>query len=316
MKIYDLGGGNRMPALGLGTWKADPGVVGDTVREAIRIGYRHFDCAHIYGNEREIGAALAGAIADGDVRREDLWITSKLWNDCHGRDNVAPALERTLADLKLDYLDLYLVHWPLPQRPGVAFPTGPGDYLPADAAALADTWAGMEGAAARGLARCIGLSNFNIPRMEALLAGAEIRPAVLQVELHPYLAQRRLHDWCYEQCILLTAYCPLGSGDRPERLKQPDEPVLLEDPVVARVARKHAASPAQVLIAWAILRGTSVIPKSSNRARLQENFAAADLPLDGDDMRALDALDRGFRYVDGSFWCLEGSAHTPETLWG
>jgi len=316
MKIYDLGGGNRMPALGLGTWKADPGVVGDAVREAIRIGYRHFDCAHIYGNEREIGAALVGAIAEGDVRRDELWITSKLWNDCHGRDNVLPALERTLGDLGLDYLDLYLVHWPLPQRPGVSFPTRPADYLPADAAALADTWAGMESAADRGLARCIGVSNFNIPRMGALLDQARIRPAVLQVELHPYLAQRKLLEWCHEQCILLTAYCPLGSIDRPDRLRQADEPVLLEDPVIARVARKHAAAPAQVLIAWAIQRGTSVIPKSSNPARLAENFKAAGLTLDDEDMQAIGALDRGFRYIDGRFWCLEGSTHTLESLWG
>ena len=316
MKIYDLGGGWRMPALGLGTWKADPGVVGDAVREAIRIGYRHFDCAPIYGNEREIGAALAGAIADGDVRRDELWITSKLWNDCHGKANVRPALERTLGDLGLDYLDLYLVHWPLPQRPGVAFPAGPADYLPADADALADTWAGMESTVDQGLARCIGLSNFNIPRVQAVLDRAQVRPAVLQVELHPYLAQRQLVDWCHDQCTLPTAYCPLGSIDRPDRLRQPDEPVLLEDPVIAGIARQHAASPAQVLIAWAIRRGTSVIPKSSNPARLAENFAAASLALDGEDMQAIDALDRGFRYIDGRFWCLEGSAHTLESLWG
>ena len=316
MKTYDLGAGCLMPALGLGTWKAAPGVVGAAVREAIRIGYRHFDCAPIYGNEDEVGRALAAAIAAGEVRREDLWITSKLWNDAHGRDDVVPALRKTLADLRLDYLDLFLVHWPLPQRPGVSFPTSPTDFLPATHASFADTWAGMEQAAGAGLARRIGLSNFSIAKTDRLLAQARIRPAALQVELHPYLAQQDLVDWAGKREIVLTAYSPLGSADRPPRLRRRDEPVLLADPVVGEVAAKHGATPAQVLIAWAIARGTSVIPKSSDPGRLRENFAAAGLVLDTDDMAAIGRLDRGFRFIDGTFWCFEGSPHTPGSLWG
>jgi alcohol dehydrogenase (NADP+) len=315
-KTYELGGELRMPALGLGTWQAEPGVVGDAVREAIRLGYRHFDCARIYGNEAEIGAALSMAIDAGEVRREDLWITSKLWNDCHGRENVIPALRRTLDDLQLEYVDLYLVHWPLPQRPGITFPGGPEDFLPADPDALADTWAGMEAAAGAGLARCIGVSNFDVGRMEALSSRASIPPRVLQVELHPYLAQRALVEWCHSHGVLPTAYSPLGSRGRPARLRRPEEPSLLADPVITAIADRHDATPAQVLIAWGIRRGTSVIPKSANPDRLRENIAATELVLDDADMEAIQALDRGFRYIDGSFWCFPGSPHTLESLWG
>ncbi|MEJ2523588.1 MAG: aldo/keto reductase [Gammaproteobacteria bacterium] len=316
MQTLELSGGYRMPALGLGTWKADPGVVGEAVREAVRIGYRHFDCAPVYGNEREVGLALSAAIAAGEVRREELWITSKLWNDCHGRDNVLPALGRTLNDLKLDYLDLFLVHWPLPQRPGVSFPAEPRDFLDPAEAPLADTWAGMEDAVGKGMVRCIGVSNFSRRRLEDLGDQARVSPAVLQVELHPYLAQAELVDYCRSRGIGVTAYSPLGSKDRPERLQHEDEPVLLEDTVIRSVARRHSATPAQVLVAWALARGTSVIPKSSSPVRLKENFAAAGLRLDERDMQDIAALDRGYRYVDGAFWCFEGSPHTLESLWG
>ncbi len=316
MQTLDLAGGQRMPALGLGTWKAAPGVVGDAVREAIRMGYRHFDCAPVYGNEKEIGRALSAAISAGEIDREELWITSKLWNDCHGRANVLPALRRTLDDLQLDFLDLFLVHWPLPQRPGVSFPATPTDFLDPAECPLSDTWAGMEDAVRAGLTRCAGLSNCNQKRIEALKAHAEIPPAVLQVEAHPYLAQSDLLAYCHSRGIGVTAYSPLGSKDRPERLQHPDEPVLLEDPVILGVAERHDATAAQVLIAWALARGTSVIPKSSTPARLEENFAAAKLSLSPRDMEEIAALDRGYRYVDGAFWCFEGSPHTLESLWG
>lgn len=312
---FDLDGGGRMPALGLGTWKSEPGVVGDAVREAIRIGYRHLDCAPIYGNEAEIGTAIDGAVAAGEVRREDLWITSKLWNFNHLREDVLPGLKKTLADLRLEYLDLFLVHWPVAHRPGVVFPEDPADFLSPEEAPLDQTWAGMEEAAKAGLCRHIGVSNFSVRKIGDLLRSASIRPVVNQVECHPYFPQTDLLAYCRQQDIVLTAYSPLGSGDRPARIKREDEPSLLLDPVILEVARRHSLTAAQVLIAWALRRGTSVIPKSSNPARLAENFAAADVQLDAEAMAAIDGLDRHYRYVDGSFWCPEGSPYSLATLW-
>jgi len=315
MTYFDLVGGGRMPALGLGTWKSEPGVVGDAVREAIRIGYRHIDCAPIYGNETEIGEALAAAMAAGQVRREDLWITSKLWNFNHLAADVVPGLKKTLSDLRLDYLDLFLVHWPVAHKPGVVFPESPEDFLSLEQAPLSDTWGGMQDAVNAGLCRYIGVSNFSILKIADLLQDATIPPAANQVECHPYFPQRELLTYCRQQGMVLTAYSPLGSSDRPARIKRENEPLLLRDPIILDVAAKRHLSAGQVLIAWALQRGTSVIPKSSDPGRLAENFAAANAHLEDDDMAAIDALDRGYRYVDGSFWCPEGSPYSLESLW-
>jgi len=316
MKAFDFGNGSTMPALGLGTWKADPGVVASVVREAIGIGYRHFDCAPIYGNETEIGTAIKAAIRAGEVRREELWVTSKLWNSDHARADVTPALERTLGDLGLEYLDLYLIHWPIAFRPGVVFPEHAGEYLGIEQAPISQTWAGMEQAVSSGLCRNIGVSNFSRSKIEKLLDTATIRPAVNQVESHPYLAQQDLLQWCNEQDIVLTAYSPLGSGDRAEAMKRADEPALLKDPVILSIAEQHGLSAGQVLIAWALNRGTSVIPKSSNPDRLRENFAAGEASLSAAAMREIDNLDRGYRFVDGTFFTGRGSPYSLDDLWG
>lgn len=315
MKHFDLSDGGRMPALGLGTWKAEPGVVGDAVREAIRIGYRHIDCAPVYQNEAEIGAALRAAFDDGDVAREDLWITSKLWNDRHLAADVPGALERTLNDLGLDYLDLYLIHWPLAQRPGVAFPTNPDDWLGPDEAPLSGTWSAMEDAVRAGRCRHIGVSNFSIRKIRALLETATVRPAANQVESHPWLAQNELLAFCREQGIVYTAYSPLGSGDRAEGFKKDDEPKPLEDALIVEIAGSRGMTPAQVLIAWALQRDSSVIPKSSNRERLAQNFAAAQAELTADDMARLDTLDVGYRFIDGRFWAFDESPYSLAGLW-
>lgn len=311
-----MGRDSPLPALGLGTWKAEPGVVGEAVREAIRIGYRHIDCAPIYGNQAEIGEALKAAIESGEVQRKDLWITSKLWNSDHLQADVLPALERTLADLGLDYLDLFLVHWPVALRPGVTFPRRGDDYLKDAEAPMSDTWAGMEQSVMRGMCRHIGVSNFSRTRIEKLLDFATIRPVVNQVECHPYLAQNALVDWLGEQDMILTAYSPLGSPDRSGMLKKPDEPALLEDPEILAIAAEHQLSAAQVLIAWALNRGTSVIPKSSDPQRLRENYAAGEVELSAADLATIDGLDRDYRFVDGSFWTGDGSPWTLESLWG
>jgi alcohol dehydrogenase (NADP+) len=316
MKAFDFDNGGTMPALGLGTWKADPGVVASVVRKAIGIGYRHFDCAPIYGNEAEIGAAINAAISAGEIRREELWITSKLWNSDHARADVAPALKRTLDDLGLEYLDLYLIHWPIAFKPGVIFPKDAQEYLSAEQAPLNQTWAGMEQATSSGMCRHIGVSNFSRNKIEKLLDTATIRPAVNQVESHPYLTQEDLFNWCHEQDIVLTAYSPLGSGDRAEAMKKADEPSLLKDPVILSIAEKHALSAGQVLIAWALNRGTSVIPKSSNPKRLRENFAAGEVSLGAAAMSEIDNLDRGYRFVDGTFFTGDNSPYSLDSLWG
>ena len=304
-----------MPLLGLGTWKSAPGEVGAAVREAIRQGYRHIDCASVYGNEPEVGEAIQAAIAAGEVRREELWITSKLWCNAHGRENVEPALRRTLADLGLAWLDLYLIHWPVPIKPGVAFPSSAEELLSPGQVPLANTWEGMEAAVEAGLTRHIGVSNFSTRKLHDLLAHCRFRPEVNQVERHPLLQQPALLADCTAAGVHVTAYSPLGSNDRPAGLKGADEPVLLQNPVIGAIATEHGCSPAQVLIAWQLQGGISTIPKSVNPARLQENLAAEDITLRPADLERITALDHHRRLVDGTFWLMEGSPWTLQSLW-
>ncbi len=303
-----------MPALGLGTWKSAPGEVGAAVRHAIEVGYRHIDCAAIYGNEREVGEAIADCLRAGTVMREQLWITSKLWNDAHAPQDVRPALERTLADLQLEQLDLYLMHWPVALTPGVGMPRRAEDILPPEAAPLERTWEAMAELVDAGLTRHIGVSNFSRQKLARLQAGLP-QPEMNQVELHPYLQQRQLVAQCQAQGIHVTAYSPLGSGDRPAAMKGQDEPILLQEPTIGEIARRHEATPAQVLIAWALARGTAVIPKSTNPQRIEQNLAAAGLALTPEDLQQIESLDRHRRYVEGGMWTPPGSPYTLATLW-
>ncbi len=315
MKHYDLAGGGTMPALGLGTWKSTSDEVGPVIREAIRIGYRHFDCAKAYANEDQIGAAMQAAIAAGDVTREELFVTSKLWNDAHGAADVRPALERTLADLQLESLDLYLMHWPVALKPGVFFPRTAADLVSLDEVPLTETWRAMEACQQAGLVRNIGVSNFSASKVEALADAADVPISVNQVEAHPYLAQCELIERCVARGVHVTAYSPLGSPDRPDVLKKDDEPDLLGHPVIADIAASLGASNAQVLLAWAIQRGTSVIPKSVNAERLQQNLSAVNVLLGDAEMETITALDGPYRFVDGRFWAPEGSPYTYENIW-
>ena len=308
-------GSDEMPIVGLGTWKSAPGEVYDAVRTALDAGYRHVDCAPIYGNEPEVGRALDETFAGGDVSRDDVWVTSKLWNDAHAPEDVQPALESTLEDLQLETIDLYLMHWPVALKPDTSMPQSPDDLVSLDEQPLAETWAAMEELVDDGLARHIGVSNFNIPKLQSLLEAGRIAPEMNQIELHPYLPQTEMVSFARENDVPLTAYSPLGSKDRPEGMKADDEPILLEDPKIAEIAERHDATPAQVLIRWAIERGTAVIPKSVNAGRIKENLAAADLSLTDDDMDALSGLGRGRRYVRGELWTLEGSPYTLESIW-
>ena len=309
MPALPFANGDAMPALGLGTWRLRPELTAATVRSALELGYRHLDAAAIYGNEPQIGEALRQAFADGLVRREELWITGKLWNDCHEPHEVRPALERSLADLGLEHLDLYLMHWPLAQRRGVAMASSPEEQLSLEQVPLAATWAAMEELVDQGLTRHIGVSNFSGAKLKALAAGARIRPEVLQIERHPLLQQNALLAWCRENGVVVTGYGPLGSSgaNRP--------PLVLQHPEVVALAGQRGLTPAQLLLAWGIGCGTAVIPKSMQPARLAENLAAAGETLHRELMARLTALDEGRRLIDGSFWCLEGGAYTLESLW-
>jgi alcohol dehydrogenase (NADP+) len=315
MKYLPITNTDTIPALGLGTWKSSNGEAAQAVSKAIEIGYRHIDCASIYQNQKEIGTALAEALSAEQVKREELWITSKLWNNAHAKKHVQPALERTLKDLQLDYLDLFLIHWPIHFQPNVVFPKRPEEFLAPDAIPVLETWQAMEKMVKKGLCRFIGVCNFNLPRLIELKHQAHIQPVINQIELHPYLQQEKMLKYCSENDVLLTAYSPLGSGDRPAALKKDNEPSLLNHPIIVEIAQKRGITPGQVLLAWGLSRGTVVIPKSVNSGRLQENFLAADLELEASDLLAIQELEQDYRFVDGAFFKTPGSPYSDIDFW-
>ena len=314
MKTQRLADGIEIPALGLGTWKSEPEEVYRAVRTALEVGYRHIDCAAIYQNEDQVGRALEDAISAGDVEREDVWVTSKLWNDSHRPEHVRPALEASLRRLRLDYLDLYLIHWPVALRHGTVLPSGPEDFVPLSEAPLENTWEAMVSLKRAKLSREVGVSNFSKGQITRVREATGETPAVNQIELHPYLQQNDLLDACRSLGVAVTAYSPLGSPDSAGFMRRHDDVLLTRHPTIVAIADSHGATPGQVLIAWALARGTSVIPKSVNPGRITENWGALAISLTPGDMSAIAALDRHERKVDGSFWFV-GETYSPETLW-
>ena len=295
--------GDKIEVIGLGTWKSDPGEVGEAVKAALKTGYRHIDCAAVYGNEAEVGEAMNEIFSTTDIKRESVHITSKLWNTAHRRQDVIPALKKTLTDLRLDTLDLYLMHWPIAFRPGLeGFPQGGEDFLSLDEVPIIETWQAMLEAKEQGLIRHAGVSNFSIKKLEDLKAKTDDFPEMNQVELHPYLQQQELVDYGKENDMLITAYSPLGSSDRPDMMKSDDEPALLDNDIIASIAEKHDATPAQILIKWAVERGTIVIPKSTNPGRIKENLESAEVDLDSDDLEKIEELDIPYRYLDAAMF--------------
>jgi len=288
--------GMEAPILGLGTWKSKPGEVTQAVKDAIDAGYRHIDGALVYGNESEVGEGIRAKIEEGVVKRDDLFVVSKLWNTYHRPDVVEKGIRKTLTDLGLDYLDLYLVHFPTAwKEEGDLFPkddAGNAQYSDAD---YVDTWKAMEELVGKGLTKAIGVSNFNSQQLERLLGSATIIPVTNQVECHPYLNQRKLIDFCKAKNISITGYSPFGSPDRP--WAAPDEAKLLDDPKIVEVGKKYNKSSAQVILRWLVQRDVIVIPKSVNKDRIAQNFDIFDFELTPEDMDVLYQMDRNWRAV-------------------
>lgn len=315
MKYLQFSNNDSIPMLGLGTWKSAKGEIYQTVRKAIEIGYRHFDCALIYGNEHEIGQAISDAINNKEVTRNELWITSKLWNNRHKKVDIQPTIEITLNSLKLEYLDLYLIHWPVALLNSVNYPKDGSEMVDLKHIPLVETWQGMIALKENNLTKHIGVSNFSIKKINQLINETGVCPEALQLELHPFLQQNKIVDFANANNIILTGFCPLGSSDRPINRITAGEPKLFENKTIIDIAQEKGNTPAQIMLAWAINRGTSVIPKSVNPQRLKENIEAADIELTPLEMEKINKLDQHYRYIKGDFWCLEGSGYTLENLW-
>ncbi len=307
----------KMPMIGLGTWMSTESALYNAVECALQTGYKHIDCAPIYGNQTVIGKALKDSFSKKIITREKLWVTSKLWNSFHAPEDVEDAIKNTLCELKLDYLDLFLIHWPIAfkKEVGLNRTNDSGDFVSLSQVPLTDTWQAMEELVKKGLCAHIGVSNFSISKIQDILKIATIKPYNNQVESHPFFAQDELLEFCNSNDIILTAYAPLGSGAGSALENNENAPNLLENKVICEIANKHHATPAQVALAWQINRRVVVIPKSTNEKRIKENFGALQLKLDIGDIEAIDQLNMNYRYYDGSFFNLTNSPYTVESIW-
>ncbi|KAM3926626.1 prostaglandin F synthase 1-like [Leptodactylus fuscus] len=298
-----LNDGHKMPVIGLGTYAPDKfpkSMAEEAVKVAIELGYRHIDCALLYGDEVEVGRGINAKIRDGTVKREEVFYTGKLWNNFHSPELVRPALEKSLKNLQLDYMDLFLIHTPMAFKPG-------DDLVPTDESGkviyhnsdIRDTWKAMEDCKEAGLVKSIGISNFNHKQIERILCmpGLRYKPVCNQVECHLYLNQSKLLEFCKSHDIVLVAYAVLGTI-RDVSWIDPNSPILLEEPALNAIAKKHGRSPAQVAIRHMLQRGVVPLAKSFNPERLKQNLEVFDFDLSEEEMKTLNGLTKNVRYVN------------------
>lgn len=311
--------GAQIPAVGLGTYGSDrfsAEQIAEAVRGAIAVGYRHIDCASVYGNEHLIGEVLQEAIQSG-IKREELWVTSKLWNDMHGDGDVLISCAKSLKDLRLDYLDLYLVHWPFPNfhAPGASVDSRDPDARPYIHEEFMKVWRQMERLVEMGLVKHIGTSNMTIPKLKLLLRDAKIKPACNEMELHPHFQQPELFKFVVDNDIVPIGFCPIGSPNRPDRDKTETDTVDIEDPVIVKIAERHKVHPAVICVKWAVQRGQIPIPFSIHRPEYLSNLKAAVTdPLTDEEMEAIAKIDKNCRLIKGQVFLWEG-AKGWEDLW-
>jgi diketogulonate reductase-like aldo/keto reductase len=315
-----LAGGDRMPAVGMGTFGSDrygTAQVAEAVRGALEAGYRLVDCASVYGNEADIGQVLVDAFRDRVVPRDELFVMSKLWNDSHGAEGVASSVRRTLTDLGLDHLDGYFVHWPFPNHhpPGADPDARDPHARPYLHDEFMETWQAMELLVDQGLVRHLGTSNVTVPKLRLILGDARVRPSLNEMELHPCFQQPELFDFCVAEGVQPVGYSPLGSPSRPERDRTPGDQVDIEHPAVVAAARAHGVHPALVCLKWAVQRGQVPIPFAVKRSQYVSNLRAVTTdPLTAQEMAALREADQGDRLIKGQVFLWPGSA-SWEDLW-
>jgi Aldo/keto reductases, related to diketogulonate reductase len=313
-----LSTGDKIPVIGLGTFGSDnydAETIAQAVKTAIKMGYRHIDCASVYGNEKEIGVALKEVISEGIVTREELWITSKVWNDKH--KEVVESCKQSLADLQLDYLDLYLVHWPFPNyhAPKCDGDSRNPDSVPYNHESYMKTWAQMESLVDTGLVRNIGTSNVTIPKMKLILRDARIKPVLNEMEIHPHFQQPELYNYMKENGVEVIGYSPIGSPGRPERDRTPEDTVDMEDPAIVAAAERLDVHPAVVCLKWAVQRGQITIPFSVKTDKMFNNLKGiTEGPLTAEEMDAISKNDKGCRLIKGQVFLWEG-AKGWEDLW-
>lgn len=317
--IKTLNTGAKMPGIGVGTFGSDHFAMKDiaeAVRGALGVGYRFIDCAACYGNEDLIGGVLHEAI-EGGLPREELFIMSKVWNDKHQPEDVIAACKQSLKDLKLDYLDCYLVHWPFPNfHPrGCDVDSRSPDARPYLHEEFMNTWRSMEALVDMGLVRHIGTSNVTIPKLSLILRDARIQPSVNEMELHPCFQQGELFQYCVDHRIQPVGFCPIGSPNRPERDKTENDLSDIEQPVVKKIAAAHGVHPAIICLKWAVARGQVPIPFSTKRAQYLSNLkCATEDPLTAEEVEALKSVDRNCRLIKGPVFLWPG-ADTWLDLW-
>mmetsp|Transcript_3843 Transcript_3843/g.3810 ORF Transcript_3843/g.3810 Transcript_3843/m.3810 type:complete len:623 (+) Transcript_3843:21-1889(+) len=312
--FYTLSNGIIMPSLGLGTWQLNGNLCEEIVFDAIQIGYRHIDTAQAYGNEKEVGNAILRALNEGIVKREDLWITSKLWNTYHAQEHVKPACQKSLSDMGIDYFDLYLIHFPISQKfvpfetryppEWIYDPNGENPRIELNPIPYSQTWAGMENLVDEGLVRNIGVANLVVQSLMDLLSYCRIKPVVNQVEIHPYLIQSELLEYSQISSIHLTAFSPLGSSSYIELNMDFGKNVgALQEPIIQELAQKYSKTPAQVILRWNLQRGVSIIPKSSSISRINENFNLFDFNLSQEEIERINSLNCNLRFNNPGVFC-------------